>query len=173
MNGQRPHTPDPPDQQPASAAADDTPRKGLLIKWTDWSWIDSVVAIAIALWVLPRTWILLKQSLNILLEGVPEGLGLAQLEDEIRGVDGVVNVHDLHVWAISSGKVSLTVHVVTAVPDPQLSNLLRSIRSLLAERFDIHHSTVQLEREPCEQAAEGHGFGPVGDKTAREHAHKH
>lgn len=142
----------------------------LLIWWTDWAWIDSVVAIAIALWVLPRTWIVLKQSLNILLEGVPEGLGLAKVEAAIRGIPGVSNVHDLHVWSISSGKVSLTVHVVAAVQDAQLSSLLESIRSLLAERFDIHHSTVQLERQACEQDVDLHAFGPTG--AAAEHAHK-
>lgn len=129
----------------------------LLIRWTGRAWIDSIVAVGIGIWVLPRTWRLLKASLNILLEGVPEGVALAEIKQAIANVPGVTNVHDLHIWAISSGKVSLTVHVcVPAAPEPSV--LVESIRSLLAERFDIHHSTVQLERNPCAQADEPHGF---------------
>ena len=79
----------------------------LIIMFT--GWVDSLVAVAIGCWVLPRTWSLLRQSLNVLLEGVPEGLGFADVSDAIARVPGVVSVHDLHVWSITSGKVSLTV----------------------------------------------------------------
>ena len=132
----------------------------LLIRWTQWAWIDSVIAIGIGLWVVPRTWLLLKQSLNILLEGVPEGVVLAKIQEAVAGVPGVKSVHDLHVWSITSGKVSLTAHVVCSAPEPQPFAILDAIRALLAERFDIHHSTIQLECNPCEQANEAHGFGP-------------
>ena len=145
----------------------------LLIQWTGWAWIDSVVAVGIGLWVLPRTWMLLRQTLNVLLEGVPEGLGLSDVENEIRSVAGVADVHDLHVWTISSGKVSATVHVVATVPDAQLTPLMKSVRTLLADRFDIHHSTVQVEQHACEQAAGVHGFGPDGGPMVTERAHKH
>jgi cobalt-zinc-cadmium efflux system protein len=130
----------------------------LIILWTGWTWVDSAVAVAIGLWVLPRTWSLFKESLNILLEGVPEGVGLAEVDQAIRAVPGVASVHDLHVWAISSGKTSLSVHVVTAADDVQRTTLLQTIRSLLAERFDIHHTTVQTEPVPCEQAGDTHAY---------------
>ena len=65
----------------------------------------------------------------------------------------------MHVWAITSGKVSLTVHVVTDETAPDPLALTQHLRGMLAERFDIHHSTVQIEREPCEQAAGDHGYG--------------
>jgi cobalt-zinc-cadmium efflux system protein len=134
----------------------------LLIRWTGWAWVDSAVAIAIGLWVLPRTWTLLRQTLNILLEGVPDGMALADIENAITGVRGVTEVHDLHVWSISSGKVSLTAHVVCATPEADTFALTEAIRTMLAERFDIHHSTIQLECIACEQAGEAHGFGPAG-----------
>jgi cobalt-zinc-cadmium efflux system protein len=139
----------------------------LVIRYTGWTWVDSVIAVAIGLWVLPRTWTLLKASMNVLLEGVPEGLGIAEVKDAIAGVPGVASVHDLHVWSITSGKASLTAHVVqgTGVADPQA--LLMAIRELVAREYDIHHSTIQIETTPCEQAAEEHSFGPT---LAHEHA---
>jgi cobalt-zinc-cadmium efflux system protein len=142
----------------------------LLIRITGWSWIDSGVAIAIGLWVLPRTWTLLKASMHILLEGVPEGIGLEEVEHAITSIPGVASVHDLHVWAISSGKISLTVHAVCTGEPTDYSHTLKAIRSMLAERFDIHHATVQLEDNPCEQATDLHTFGPA---ISFDHADKH
>lgn len=86
----------------------------VLIRFTGWTWVDTLVAAGIGLWVLPRTWILLKESLNILLEGTPEGLSLGDVTTAMQGVSGVTNVHDLHVWVLTSGKNSLTAHVVHA-----------------------------------------------------------
>lgn len=124
-----------------------------LIRWTGKTWIDSAIAVGIGLWVIPRTWTLLRASLNVLLEGVPDELDLAEVEAEILGVAGVASLHDLHVWSITSGKASLTVHVVhtAGLADPQ--TLLHSVRKRMAEKFDLRHSTVQVERVPCEQAA--------------------
>jgi cobalt-zinc-cadmium efflux system protein len=133
----------------------------LVIRFTGWTWVDSAVAVAIGLWVLPRTWQLLRASLHVLLEGVPEGVDLAEIEQALRRCEGVVGVHDLHVWSIASGRMSLSVHVVVAPPLPPGDALLTGLRTLLAERFGIHHSTVQLEQAPCEQERAEHGFGPA------------
>lgn len=126
----------------------------LLIRWTTAQWIDSAIAVLIGLWVIPRTWILLKATVNILLEGVPDGIDMAEVTKEIKGVAGVDSLHDLHVWAVTSDKVSLSAHVVynNQVSDPQA--VLQHVRQALVEKFDIHHSTVQMERTPCEQARE-------------------
>ena len=70
----------------------------VVIRFTGWAWVDTVVAVGIGLWVLPRTWLLLKESLNILLEGAPEGVDVNQVEQTIVAVEGVIGVHDLHVW---------------------------------------------------------------------------
>ena len=137
----------------------------IIIRYTGWSWVDSAVAVAIGLWVLPRTWTLLKSSLNVLLEGVPEGVSIADIEQSLRAIPGVRDVHDLHVWAISSGKTSLTVHLVSdrVIEYPQL---LSSAREMLAEHFEIHHSTIQIESQPCEQQREIHSFdAPSADAS--------
>lgn len=133
----------------------------LVIRWTGWSWVDSAIAVAIGLWVLPRTWMLLKASLNVLLEGVPEGIGLAEVDAAIRALPGVAGVHDLHVWAISSGKISLTVHVVYDCPATDGPRLLETVRALLATQFEVHHTTVQLEQTPCVQDRDVHVFVPA------------
>jgi cobalt-zinc-cadmium efflux system protein len=133
----------------------------LVIQTTGWGWVDSAIAVAIGLWVIPRTWTLLKESVNVLLEGVPEGLALTDVESALLAHPGVASVHDLHIWSISSGKISLTVHAVCAQESADRPMLLESIRRMLASRFDIHHSTVQLEQTPCEQSNEQHGFGPA------------
>lgn len=142
----------------------------LLIRYTGWVWVDSVIAVGIGLWVLPRTWTLLKASMNVLLEGVPEGLGIAEVMDAIAGVPGVANVHDLHVWSITSGKASLTAHVVQREDATDSQALLLAIRQLVASKYDIHHSTIQIERSPCEQAIDEHTFGPAAAHDHADHA---
>jgi cobalt-zinc-cadmium efflux system protein len=125
----------------------------IVIRFTGWSWVDSLVAVGIGLWVLPRTWVLLRESLNILLEGVPDDVDAAAVEAAMVGTQGVEGIHDLHIWALSSGKVSLSAHVVhsgSAMPGPLLSQM----RSMLKDRFEILHVTLQLETEACSDAEE-------------------
>lgn len=123
---------------------------GAVITWTGWKPIDPIIAVAIGLWVLPRTWVLLKDSLNILLEGVPPGLVVQDIESSLRGIPGVVGVHDLHVWAVSSGKVLLTAHVTrdsgSVQSDP---DTLAAIQAVLHDRYEIEHATIQLEHRSC------------------------
>ncbi|VFT16964.1 cation efflux system protein [Pseudomonas aeruginosa] len=82
----------------------------IVIRFTGWAWVDSLVAVLIGFWVLPRTWILLRESLHVLLEGVPKEIQLAELREALLGIPGVTGLHDLHVWSITSGKISLTSH---------------------------------------------------------------
>lgn len=122
----------------------------LLIRLTGATWIDSIIAILIALWVLPRTWVLLKESINVLLEGVPVGIDLKKLEVSILNIDGILDVHDLHVWAITSDKISLTAHVVIDEKyDCEI--LLSKLRKFLACNFGIFHTTFQHERKKCSE----------------------
>jgi len=123
-----------------------------------WRWIDSLIAVAIGLWVLPRTWILLKDSANILLEGVPRGIDAAEIHAAIRAMAGIREVHDLHVWAITSGSTSLSVHVVVGEDSQANRDVVPAIRAMLRERFGIRHSTIQSEREPCDDADGQHTF---------------
>lgn len=133
----------------------------LVIRFTGWLWMDSVIAVGISLWVLPRTWILLRDSLNILLEGVPEGVELDAIRSTLTATAGVQEVHELHVWAISSGKVSLTAHLVLDESKPDPFVLLQHLQAMLAERFDLHHTTLQIEQEPCERAQGAHRYEPA------------
>ena len=125
----------------------------IIIYFTQWNWIDTVVAVAIGFWVIPRTWILLKESLNLLLEGVPQGIDLNEVEKSILAVPGVASLHDLHVWGITSGKNSLTAHVVmlnNVTPD----ELIKSIRQMLTDQFKITHTTLQCETFSCSSATD-------------------
>jgi cobalt-zinc-cadmium efflux system protein len=146
----------------------------LIIKFAGWAWVDSVVAVAIGMWVLPRTWILLKSSINILLEGVPEDVDMVALQKELKSVPDVLSLHDLHVWAISSGKTSLTVHVVHA-PAANPATVLEEMRTLLREKFGITHVTIQCELVACEQADEKFHFidASHGDGAETRHSHGH
>lgn len=128
-----------------------------VIRYTGWAWVDPVIAVAIGLWVLPRTWVLLRESLNILLEGVPVGMDVAKITAAVQKLPGVVSVHDLHVWALSSGKPSLTAHVVHAA---ELTHeaLLEPIKTVLAQEFGIYHSTLQLEVTPCSHTSDGDNY---------------
>lgn len=130
----------------------------VIIKLTGWAWVDSAVAVLIGLWVLPRTWVLLKASLNILLEGVPEEIDIEDVRRALLGVPGVMSIHDLHVWALSSGKVSMTVHVVNEPGVNAEAPIVPVIRERMKAQFGISHITVQSELVACEQTNEDHHF---------------
>lgn len=129
----------------------------VVIRFTGWAWVDTVVAAGIGLWVLPRTWVLLKESLNILLEGAPEGVDVSQVEQTIIAVEGVIGVHDLHVWVLTSGKNALTAHVV-CVEGVENAALIERVKEVLADRFKVFHTTLQLERVACEHSDDGCNF---------------
>lgn len=127
----------------------------IVIYFTQWAWVDAVVAAGIGLWVVPRTWKLLKESMNILLEGVPRDVALDNVEKALLEVPGVCEIHDLHVWALTSGKNSLTVHLVPA-KDADEQTVLRATTEMLASRFSIRHATVQVEAAACDMK-DAHG----------------
>ncbi len=123
----------------------------LAIRFTGWTWVDPVVAIGIGLWVLPRTWILLRDTTNVLLEGVPGGLDLNDIRGSISNVAGVASLHDLHIWSTSNAEVSCTVHVVLD-GSADVDRTRSAVQALLREKYEIGHSTIQTERssETCE-----------------------
>jgi cobalt-zinc-cadmium efflux system protein len=120
----------------------------VLIRLTGRSWIDPVVAIAIALWVLPRTWSLLSDTVNVLLEGVPKGIDLGDVRRALLAEPGVCDVHDLHVWSMAISDVNGSVHI--AITDDAVGEDVRvGVAGLLERRFGIGHATIQIERDPC------------------------
>jgi cobalt-zinc-cadmium efflux system protein len=114
---------------------------------TGWTAADPLAGVLIALLIVPRTWSLLKQAVNVLLEGTPPHLELGEIETAMCAVPGVRRVHDLHVWTLTSGREAMSAHVV--VGDVRESErLLDALHALLHARFGIDHTTMQLETEP-------------------------
>ena len=127
----------------------------LVIMLTGWQWVDPIVAIGIGLWVLPRTWNLLRDTTHILLEGVPGRLSVIEIRTAIAGAHGVAGIHDLHVWSLTSDDSSLSVHVELAVgADAEVVRAL--LVKMLRERFEIEHATIQAEQVPCDDSPHVH-----------------
>lgn len=115
---------------------------------TDWRWVDPLVAVAIGLWVLPRTWALFSETMNVLLEGVPDGIDLDAVSDALKAVPGVQDIHDLHIWALSSNLPSLSAHLVVFKSEDGDPVRTRATAVLL-EQFAISHVTLQTEAVDC------------------------
>jgi cobalt-zinc-cadmium efflux system protein len=129
----------------------------LLIGWTGWLWVDPAVSLLIAAVILAGTWGLLRASVNLSLDAVPEGIDPREVEACLAGQAGVAEVHDLHIWAMSTTETALTAHLVrpgTGVDD----GLLDRLRRELHDRFGIEHATLQVETgdpaHPCPMAPE-------------------
>jgi cobalt-zinc-cadmium efflux system protein len=115
-----------------------------LIRWTGALWIDPVIAILIALWVLPRGWALLKSAMHVLLEGTPEGIDHRAVSASMLAVPGVCAIHDLHIWSLTSGVPLLTAHVeIDGVTE--WNRTLQALREMLAKDHRIDHVTIQIE----------------------------
>ncbi|CAM3048140.1 MULTISPECIES: cation diffusion facilitator family transporter [Bacteria] len=126
----------------------------LTIRFTGWTWVDPIVAVGIGLWVLPRTWILLRDTSNVLLEGVPGGLKLSEVRTAIAGVRGVADLHDLHVWSMSNDEVNCTVHLVLD-RGADVDGTRSAVQALLRDRYEIGHSTIQTEVSGRDCAEQG------------------
>lgn len=127
----------------------------LVIILTGWQWVDPFVAIGIGLWVLPRTWALLRDTSHILLEGVPRGLRLADVRAAISSTPGVASAHDLHLWSMTSDDISASAHVeLEQGADAETVRI--AVVTVLLERFNIEHATIQVEEEACEDGAHLH-----------------
>jgi cobalt-zinc-cadmium efflux system protein len=118
------------------------------IHFTGWQWLDPLLGIGIALWVLPRTWALLRDTTQILLEGVPARLSLTEVREALAGWDGVCGVHDLHLWSLAGDDASLTAHV-ELIEGTEPEGVRVSLIRMLDERFSVRHVTLQLEQGPC------------------------
>ena len=121
----------------------------LVIWLTGWDRIDPLASVAVALMILPRAWLLLKETLDILLETTPRNLDLSEVRTHLLGQDNVVDVHDMHAWTITSGKEVMSAHVVVRTQDPACDTgiLLNDLQSCLVGHFNIAHSTLQIEPE--------------------------
>lgn len=117
-----------------------------IILLTGWTLVDPLIGAAIGLFIVPRTWTLLRQATHILLEGTPPEVDLSLLEQRLLAIPSVVAVHDLHVWTITSGLDAMSGHVVTRDLGAG-ANVLLEARRILTEQFGIEHATIQIEDE--------------------------
>ena len=120
----------------------------LVITTTGWNYADPVASVLVALMILPRTWALLREAVDVLLEATPKGMDLEEVRSHIVETAGVVDAHDLHVWTITSGMPVLSVHVVVddaALADGGGGRILDRLGDCLADHFDVEHCTFQLE----------------------------
>ncbi len=120
----------------------------IAIRFTGWAWIDPALAVLIGLWVLPRTWTLLREAGNVLMEGVPKGVDLNAVRALLTSSAGVAGVHDLHIWSLGSSTPALTAHLVVT-PGTDGDALRRELTTLLDERYGIEHCTLQIESDAC------------------------
>ncbi|MEO8657754.1 MAG: cation diffusion facilitator family transporter [Bryobacteraceae bacterium] len=127
-----------------------------IIHYTNWLWVDAVLSILIGVLILWSAWDVIRDSLNILLEGLPRGMQLNSVVDEMKTVDGVLDVHDLHIWSIGTVTHALSCHVVIDdIPPSASENVLMRLNGVLCDKFHIHHTTIQFEHQTCPLAISG------------------
>jgi cobalt-zinc-cadmium efflux system protein len=147
-----------------------------LIRVTGWTIVDPLLALALGLWVLPRTWTLVNEAVHVLMLGVPRGIDLAAVRAAIETTPGVASVHDLHVWSLSSARPALAAHVLLDAGADDAVAVRTRIAAVLDARFDVRHVTLQMETEKCEGAhcEDMHGgHGEAGPHDADADAHPH
>jgi cobalt-zinc-cadmium efflux system protein len=133
---------------------------GFVIAWTGARWVDPVLSILIGLLILWTAREIIKESLNILLEGLPKGLRLESVTRAIRDTPGVIDVHDVHIWSLAAHTHALSCHVmIDDVPPSASEAILRSMNEMLEQRFQITHTTIQFEHALC--AISGSGCAAV------------
>ncbi len=142
---------------------------GWAILTTGQNWIDSALSFGIGALILWSGFGIVRETLNILLEGTPRGIKLGRVETAIRAIDGVNDVHDLHVWSIGSETRALSCHISIADIPPSVSErILRDVKERLLHDFRIDHTTIQFEHAVCEVA-----HGCVIPVSEEEHGHSH
>ena len=117
---------------------------GIIMWATEWYYADPIFSAGIGLFILPRTWSLLREAVGVLLEGTPADVNLAGVREAIGAVPGVAAVHDLHVWTLTSGMNALSAHVVLTA-GVSYDEVLRAVQARVTNGLNIHHATIQVE----------------------------
>ena len=147
---------------------------GLVVYLTGWSYADAIVSVLVSLWIAREAVAIVRKTVNVLMEGTPEGLEFAEVDQAMMAVPGVKGVHDLHIWAISSSDLALSAHVVVA--DAALSELgamMTAVKDMLARDFGVGHVTVELEDEGGRCAGSSCDLVPVALKRSGDHLGHH
>lgn len=123
---------------------------GIIMLTTGWYYADPLLSAGIGLFILPRTWILLKDAINILLEGTPTDVNIASLRETLKQLPEVKEVHDLHVWSLTSGVNAMSAHVVIK-ENYSPNGILQNINEKVKASHKIQHTTIQLEAQGYEE----------------------
>jgi cobalt-zinc-cadmium efflux system protein len=143
----------------------------IAIRYAGWVQVDPILSIVIGLLVVWSAWDITRESLNILLEGLPRGIHLRDVASSMRTLDGVLDVHDLHIWSLGSSTHALSCHVLIEDVPPSASDcILRRLNQMLEDRFHISHTTVQFEHVSCAISENGCAI-PVHADDAEGHHH--
>ena len=148
---------------------------GFAIQMTGRNWIDPVLSMVIAALIVWSSVGIVRETLNILLEGTPRGLSLWQIQTSMQALDGVINVHDLHVWSLGSQSHAMACHVqINDIPPSESNCILLKINALAKKDFAISHTTIQFECDGCEET---HGcvvpMSEMAADTGHDHEHSH
>jgi cobalt-zinc-cadmium efflux system protein len=135
----------------------------VVIRYTGWLQVDPILSILLALMIVYTAWDIVRESLNILLEGLPRGMILGEVASATKAIEGVLDVHDLHIWSLGSRAHAFSCHVLIADVPPSASDaILRRINGMLKQRFEIGHTTIQFEHASCAISETGCAI-PVAD----------
>ena len=143
---------------------------GAAIYFTGYNWIDPALSLVIAALILLSSISIVRETLNILLEGTPQGISLPAIRTVLAAIEGVEDVHDLHVWSLGSQTHALATHIrIADIPPSESNSILARIKDSLAKGFHIHHTTIQFENTGC---ATVHGC-VMALEEVQAHAHSH
>ncbi len=142
------------------------------IRYTGWTYIDPILSILLGILIIYTAWDIISESVNILLEGLPRGISLEAVTAAMSGVDGVMDIHDLHIWSLGSDTHALSSHIlIEDMPPSESDAILAHVNSVL-HGFGIDHSTIQFEHAPCLVSTAGCCM--TADKNAvHGHSHRH
>ena len=147
---------------------------GVVMYYTGWQRVDPILSILIGVLIVWTAWDIIRESLNILLEGLPRGIRLNDVADRMRLVEGVLDVHDLHIWSLGSSTHALSCHVlIDDVPPSSSDCILRALNGVLADRYHIAHTTVQFEHVSCPISETGCAIPVSGHEQEHGHSHGH
>mgnify|MGYP005830428125 CR=1 FL=1 len=125
---------------------------GAIMLIFDWYWADPIISVLVALLILKSAWGIISHTVHILMEGTPSGIEVQRVRNELENIPGVKNVHDLHIWTITSGMNLLSCHILIKDEEDDQVILQKAIH-LIEEKFHIHHTTIQVERSSLTHGA--------------------
>lgn len=147
---------------------------GAVIAWTGIQWIDPALSLVISAIIFWSSWSIVRETLNILLEGTPDNVSLTDIRGAMQRVAGVCGVHDLHVWSLGSNLHALACHVsIPDIPPSESRRILGDLNHELREHFHIHHTTIQFEKRDETGCEVEDGCLPTGEADLAVHAHGH